>query len=112
MILNYKMIGKRIQKMRLKKCLTQEKLAEMADLSVSYISYIETAKKKASLESLVKLGIIFDVTVDTFLYGSLKVSSNIYELDLVHIVSEFDYQEKHLIFELAKAIEKCREHKN
>lgn len=112
MILNYKMIGKRIQKLRLKKCLTQEKIAEMADLSVSYISYIETAKKKASLESLVKLSIILDVTVDTFLYGTLNSKNKIYELDLAHLVSGFDNQEKYLFFELARTIEKCREFEN
>jgi len=68
MDLNYEVIGKRIKELRQKKHLTQEKLAEMCNLSASYISYIESAKKKrASLESLVKLANNLGVTVDTFL---------------------------------------------
>ena len=48
--LNFKILGKRIKELRLLNGFSQEKLAEMCNLSVSYISRIESAKKKASLE--------------------------------------------------------------
>lgn len=63
MILNYKVIGKRIQEIRLAKCLSQEKLAEMTNLSAGYISLIENNYREPSLETLVKLGNILGVTV-------------------------------------------------
>ena len=106
MVLNYKIIGKRIQKFRLKKCLTQEKLAELANLSVSYISYIESAKKKASLESLAKISLILEVSIDSFLYGSLVCNNSHCELNFADIISNFATEEKHLIFELVASIEK------
>ncbi|EKE02051.1 MAG: putative transcriptional regulator [uncultured bacterium] len=101
MSLNYKIIGKRIKEIRLGKSLSQEKLAEMCNLSVSYISYIESAKKKASLESLVRLGNVLGVTLDTFLNGHQKNDSVEYKSDLIRIVEDCNSYEKRVIFEVA-----------
>lgn len=46
MAINYKKIDSKIKNFRLKKQLTQETLAELCGLSSSYISYVETGKKK------------------------------------------------------------------
>lgn len=84
MDLNYEIIGRRIKEIRQHKRLTQEKLAEMCNLSASYISYIESAKKKrASLESLVKIANNLGVTVDTFLNEYQKYDTNKYESALI-----------------------------
>ena len=112
MVLNYKIIGTRIKEIRLKKCLTQEKLAEMCNLSVSYISWIESAKKKASLESLVKLGNILGVTVDTFLNGHQINDTKEYKSDLIRIIEDCSSYDKRLIFELATVIKKSQRYKN
>lgn len=42
---NYKTIGAKIRKLRKSKGLTQERLAEMVDVSAAYIGHIERAKK-------------------------------------------------------------------
>ena len=55
MEINYALIGKRIRETRKQRGLSAEELAEIADLSTVYISYIENAKRKPSLESLIKL---------------------------------------------------------
>ena len=53
MELNYIIIGKRIKEVRKKRKLSQEALAEIIEKSPPYISYIETATKHLSLETLV-----------------------------------------------------------
>ena len=52
MEINYALIGKRIRETRKQRGLSAEELAEIADLSTVYISYIENAKRKPSLESV------------------------------------------------------------
>ena len=52
MAVNYKKLGKGLKEFRVKNGLTQEKLAELCDLSTSYISYIETGKRKLSFKTI------------------------------------------------------------
>ncbi len=106
MILNYKIIGKRIQEIRLGKCLSQERLAEMCNLSVSYISCIESAKREASLEVLVRLGNNLDVTVDTFLKGYQKHDLISYKTELTSLIKDCSCYERQVICDIATATKK------
>lgn len=71
MYINYLKIGKRIKKERIKQQLSQMKLADLADLSVPFICYIETGKRKISLESLMRIADALNVSADVLLYDSL-----------------------------------------
>ena len=55
MYVDFMLIGRRVKEIRKQLRVTQAQLAEMTDLSISYISHIETAQKKASLDSLVRI---------------------------------------------------------
>lgn len=69
--MNYKLdlqlFGRRVRDYRKMQGLTQEKLAEVAELSVPYISRIEKGAKRASVGTLIKLAVALDVTVDDLL---------------------------------------------
>ena len=52
---DYSVLGKRIAYIRHKKGMTQEGLAECAELSTVYISHIENSRSIPSLETLMKL---------------------------------------------------------
>jgi len=69
-MLDYKAIGGRIKKARRIKSMTQAELAELADISNTYISRIERGVKKASLESLAKISIILNTSLDILVFGS------------------------------------------
>lgn len=103
MMLNYRTIGQRIREIRNKKNLTQEKLAEMCSLSVSYISRIESGTKHASLNSLVTLGDVLDVTVDTLLYG-YQINSKKFNVDLIRITESCNCHQKNLILKIATVV--------
>lgn len=55
MPINYSLIGIRIKETRNQQGISAEELAELSNLSSVYISYIENAKRKPSLESLIKI---------------------------------------------------------
>ena len=49
------LFGKRVKELRRMKRLTQAQLAEITDLSVNYISQIETGEASPSFETMVRL---------------------------------------------------------
>ncbi|MEI8390382.1 MAG: helix-turn-helix transcriptional regulator [bacterium] len=106
MILDKKIIGKRVKKIRLEKGLTQAELAEMCNLSTSYISCIETGKKRPSLKSLEKLGKSLHVKVESFWVVNLKNAHRECESDLIQICRDFNSNQKQMLFEIALIIKK------
>ncbi|MCR5148367.1 MAG: helix-turn-helix domain-containing protein [Eubacterium sp.] len=65
--LDFKAIGKRIQHIRMCKGLTQEYVAQCADVNPSHISNIENNRVKISLTTLVNVCKAMDCTVDYIL---------------------------------------------
>lgn len=71
--LNYKMIGKRIRRERKKRKLTQEQLAERANISASFMGHIERGTRKMSIETLCEISLVLDCATDELLgMGLLK----------------------------------------
>ena len=87
-MLNYERIGKRVQQLRKMKKLSQADLAELTEMSVSYISHIETAIKKASLESIVRIANALGVTVDQLLNGNQTSNQDEYKSELRDLISD------------------------
>ena len=52
---NQKQIGENIKKLRIEKNISQEKLAELADLDRTYVHSIEKGDRNISVEVLLKL---------------------------------------------------------
>ncbi len=71
MKVDYSNLGKAIARRRIELGLTQAKLAEICELSASYIGCIERADRKISLDSLVTLCYALDVSPNWLLYESL-----------------------------------------
>ena len=69
MTLDYTVIGSRIRRLRKQKLLTQEELAERAEVSPIYIRYIEKAKRKATLDTYVRIANTLGCTMDDLLQG-------------------------------------------
>lgn len=64
MTIDFKMLGKKIKQFRRAKGLSQEKLAELCDLSTAYISLIETGKRKVNFSQLEKIAHTLELTID------------------------------------------------
>ena len=76
MNVNYKQVGARIRDRRKLMGYTQEAIAEIVDLSASFVSHIECGRKKASLDTLVRISAALNVTVDWFLGGTNTIGAS------------------------------------
>ncbi|HRN70368.1 MAG TPA: helix-turn-helix transcriptional regulator [Candidatus Woesebacteria bacterium] len=57
------LLGQQIQKLRRQKDLTQQELAEKADLSTKYIQFIENGNRVPSLKALYRIASALDSKV-------------------------------------------------
>lgn len=103
MTINYALIGVRIKETRHQCGLSEEELAELADLSTVYISYIENAKRKPSLESLIKICNALDITMDELLYGNILSNTTEYQTDIDFLMADCSANEKRFIYEIVSA---------
>ena len=74
--MDYSAIGQRIRPLRREQGLSQETLAEYAEISPTHMSHIETASTKLSLPVLAALARALSVSADYLLYGT---SANVHE---------------------------------
>lgn len=100
MKINYAMIGYRIRAKRSHSGLSQQELAEKADLSVTYLSSIENARKKPSLRSLMCVSEALDITMDELITGAL-IEEEPFNLDT--FLSECTEREKRYFIELLQS---------
>lgn len=67
MEIDYIALGKRVKKLRKEQKMTQEKLAELIDVSVPHMSNIENGKTKFSLQVLVDMADALKTTPDALM---------------------------------------------
>lgn len=102
--IDYADIGQRIKALRVQARLSQEQLAEKAELSVSHISHIENATTKISLPSLVAIANFFEVSLDYLLCGSLKASQESYIEQISEILLDCSEKDARIIFDAVTAL--------
>lgn len=104
MELDYKAIGKRIKIARIKADLTQERLAEMVEISPTHMSNIETGTTRVSLTAIVSLANALSVTVDDLLCDSVVKAKVQFEKDIAVILADCDEYEIRMIKDMTKAL--------
>lgn len=104
MELDYKAIGKRIKIARIKADLTQERLAEMVEISPTHMSNIETGTTRVSLTAIVSLANALSVTVDDLLCDNVVKAKVQFEKDIAGILADCDEYEIRMIKDMAKAL--------
>ena len=97
---DYKFLGSRIRAVRLKKKITQEKLAEAVGVGVTHISHIETGNTVPSLQTLVDIMNALDCSADTLLWMEVNQSRPFLDNWLSELVSDCDSTEIKLITEM------------
>jgi len=102
--LNYKDIGVRVKAERLKQRITQERLAEMAELSITHMSHIETGNTKLSLPALHKISWALGVSMDSLLCDSIAQAKEIFENELLNYTNDCDETEIRIITDTIKSL--------
>ena len=98
--MNYDSIGKNIRSYRIKRKLRQEDLAEMTDLSVTYIGMVERGEKIPALETFIKILNALEVSADIILADVLKVGYEIKSSLLTEQINALSSTERDKVFDV------------
>jgi transcriptional regulator with XRE-family HTH domain len=104
MIIDYEAIGRRIREIRKQKKITQEHIAELLEVSPVYISQIETARTKISLEMLVNLANLLNTEPGFLLNGAICKESNYLVSELDSLLHGCSPEKRKLILAVSKLI--------
>ncbi|MCM1234284.1 MAG: helix-turn-helix domain-containing protein [Ruminococcus flavefaciens] len=102
--LDFSTIGSRLRETRTSKGLTQEYLADYADVNVSHISNIENNRVKISLTLLVSLCNALDTTVDYILASEYIQPESSIEKELALAVHDLPYEKQETLLKIARVL--------
>ena len=102
--MDYILIGKHIREHRKRRRISQEKLAEMIDVSPTYIGTIERAQKHLSLNTLVNTANALETTVDCLLSGNLHHDTVQYRDAVIELIRDCSPYERRIIYLLIESL--------
>lgn len=106
--LNYKLVGQRIRAMRKKRRMTQEQLAELAEISPQHCSGIETGAAKVSLPALIKIANVLEASMDELLMDSVSAAAKPEMMKEVEAVfADATADEMYLMLSQAISVQEC-----
>ena len=97
-------MGERLKKARLKKGYTQEKLSEMLNVSIAYLSRIETGATYINLKRLNQMCELLNITEGYVLNGASENSNTYLNNEIGSILKDCTADKKELIYQVAKII--------
>ena len=103
MSINYKKLGRRISIARERQRMTQEELAEKVNCSPSFISYIETGRKKTSLEKFIEIANALNCTADELLVDLLNNNLTVRTFKFASLMEDCDQFEMQILFDVVGA---------
>lgn len=103
MNIDYASIGLRIKHYRVMRNLSQEQLADQVGMSYVYISYIETAKKRPSLEAVINIANALRVSSDELLVDNIAISK-VKDSDFEYLLLDCTPEEQAFLLKSLKAI--------
>ena len=106
MALNYKLLGRRIQQKRMELKISQLKFAELIDTSSAFVSRMERGEKGPSLETLVLIADVLDISIDALLAesrGYVQISSI---SEMVGIMKDCTSYERFVLIQCTKEMKR------
>ena len=103
-MIDYKIIGKRIQNARLEAKLTQERLAEQLQISTNYLSKVETGREKPNLEMIDKICDNLKVSLSFLLTGVVEESDTYMQTDISNLLQKCSPTKIKLIYDIISRI--------
>ena len=102
--MDLKAVGQRIKAAREAKNLTQEELAELADISVTHISALERGVKNANLSTFVAIANALQVSADTLLIDVIPYSISGVTNELLHELKRLPSDEQKKILKAVRIL--------
>lgn len=102
--IDFKKIGYKLKSIRISKGLTQEYVAEKANVNTSHISNIENNRVKISLTTLIRFCNALDITIDYILADEYNDSSSILDQEIQKELKNCDRKTKENILKIIKIL--------
>ena len=103
-MIDYQQIGKRIRRCRAAANITQEKLAELLDVSPGYVSRIERGTRWLNLERLSEVASLLSVPITSLLADTGENRQSAYEKDLLPITAKLTEENRSLLLDFAQLL--------
>lgn len=100
MAVDYNLIGERLKKARLEKGLTQDNLAESLNISIAYLSRIETGTTKVNLRRLSEICNLLSISEAEIISGVSDDSENYLNDDLSNLLKNCSLRSNVLFIKL------------
>ena len=105
---DYSVIGKRIKEARNNQNLTQEELADELNISVAFLSRVETGKSHINLKRLTQIAEFLKVSPGYLLTGSNTTSKDYLKEDFKNILDKCCPEQQKLIYEISELVSKTK----
>ena len=105
---DYTVIGRRIREARREQNLRQEELADRMNISVAYMSRVETGKGHLNLNRLTQIAEILKVSPGYLLTGSNVRSKNYLKKDFNSVLEKCSPEQQKLIYEIAELVSRTK----
>ncbi|HAQ51778.1 MAG TPA: XRE family transcriptional regulator [Lachnospiraceae bacterium] len=102
--MNYTKLGNRIREERLRLNLTQEKLAESANITTAYLGQIERGERGVRLDKLIVIAQTLGVTIDFLLKDYVSSSDDLYIDQIRQLFYEMNNHDKELAVNIIKLL--------
>ena len=105
---DYSVIRKRIKEARNNQNLTQEELADELNISVAFLSRVETGKSHINLKRLTQIAEFLKVSPGYLLTGSNTTSKDYLKEDFKNILDKCSPEQQKLIYEISELVSKTK----
>jgi len=104
--MDLKSMGRKIKEQRIKNNMSQEKLAELVDVTPSYISNLESGNRSASLKTTLDIVNVLNMSFDYLMFESMtyndkefKIDKNLQELkNILERIQDKELIQEYLIY--------------
>lgn len=103
---DYKLIGSRIKNKRKITLLTQEKMAEMLQVSIGYVSQIERGIAKPNLEMLSSISEILKCDISEFISNVSENKDDFLNREISEMLLDMNSDKKQMLYDIAEVIKK------
>lgn len=102
--MDYVALGARVKTKRLENNMTQEQLAEAVDISAVYVGQIERGDRHMTIDTLVKIANVLQVSIEELLRDSTNKNINARLSELVNIAKNLDIADIDKVIDVIKAM--------
>jgi transcriptional regulator with XRE-family HTH domain len=102
--IDYKELGKRIRTERRRQDLTQEKLAEMAGISDSFMGHIERGGRTLSIETLAKISNSLNLSIEFIICGEFNYQPDMLPAEINEALNRMSGSQRKVFLNIMKTL--------